>query len=1441
MNTTEIILARSLAATAAVASGSHLSRASRVSSTRRSSRSSAAASPASVAPAVAPAAVAPAAAAAARRRRPSSSSSSRPVRFLAPAVLIAAAALLAPKASADQTITSPATWANNYVVGSGTAETVTITGAAALLTTGANVHVGGNVNTTGSTPSSGTLILTEGGRLTGVTLLHLAGTGTTAAANVVSTAVGRIIIGSEDGTAMAGTFAGTGTLEIRGHAPGTQSAPNSLVWFNYVGSSYYMNKGGLSTGANIVLTGATSVKHSSAGTTTLSLGTHSYTGVTLIEKGTLVMRGEKTGQGKTIIAASGTLQVGVGTSSSAAMGEWRGSIENAGNLKFIRSNGFDFTAALIPTITGSGNINFEKTGTAGTLSIRSLIDGATNVTVNGVGAVSIIGTMQNVGTVTIDSRGATSIAALNNVGTVNVYSSAATTISGAQTNVGSYYINSIATTTISNLGTSAANITKFGAGLLSITGVTSGTVTLNGGVLTFTGGTTWVNPAAIITSAGTSLQINRSILNGTTISSVISGGGTLVKQGTASTLGAVNNSVMLSGANTYSGGTRFVGWLYLTGAGTLGTGEVLFAASAARLSLGLNNTDNYNVPITTPLPNTFDGTTAGYGGILKRGTGEVTLTGDIGLKKYIAVLEVNGGILRLGDGGTPPNWGIHNTAGVFIARTAAEAAVGPEGASLVFNHDGYLYPYVRLGAASVVAGHPWRTAFHGYGNLINEGHGITVLMGYDNATDDFSGKLIAKNGTFQIGMGKDRGRVQNASYVIEESGTIAVWRRGDLWTDAQHNAVIANAISGTGTFIKMGTNFVHLTGANNTFSGTYIVEGGGLRFGSGGITNSSADFELQRTSVNAVDKTAVLVVGRSDAIMNFTGNISGVGALRKLGTSTLVLTGNNSYSGGTHIGGGTGSGYAADNVYTTNAGTIQVGNFSVNAGLTGSLGTGTILFSVSNNSNAIGKILINRNGTFEIPGNIMGGNNATAQAPATNPYSSITLSGGSTYPAGELNGVPYEAGVAGDAITILSGNNAFKGSIIVKAGRLILSGDNTKSVGYSSRYTAEPGAILQIGDGSVGGVGGRIYQTGTDTSSAGNTRLTFSGATIEINHADTLIWSRPLSGTASVSSSSDPAYPSYNVSDVSSVFAQTGSGTTILSANNTAYLGTIRIENGRLQIGGDNNLGTSSTNIIKGGTLVLAGSVTFNKNWTLAVGEQENGIEVPSALTATFGGTFSGEGGFTKLGAGTLKLNNDYALGNISVREGVLDLTAFNGDFGKAHGNNYLEGGTLKLGATYLVSGWEIAVPATGKDTIDIDFGASAVMASGMTGAGDFTITGGGTLILGENLDFPHLANLDFSGAVTIDGGQLKLTVPGALGGTVGTPSGAVHQLIDGTLTLSSATPTTYFDNWHVPGRATLQQPIINVRENDVITLSGRLTSDANAPLKFTGNPAMSA
>jgi autotransporter-associated beta strand protein len=128
-------------------------------------------------------------------------------------------------------------------------------------------------------------------------------------------------------------------------------------------------------------------------------------------------------------------------------------------------------------------------------------------------------------------------------------------------------------------------------------------------------------------------------------------------------------------------------------------------------------------------------------------------------------------------------------------------------------------------------------------------------------------------------------------------------------------------ISGTGSLLQLGSNTLTLTG-NSTYTGGATVSAGTLQIGNGGTSGSI---------VGNVADNGPLAFDRSDTVA-FGSVISGAGSLAQLGSGTLVLTGANTYSGGT----------------TINAGTLQLGNGGTSGSIAGNVtDNGTLAFDRS--------------------------------------------------------------------------------------------------------------------------------------------------------------------------------------------------------------------------------------------------------------------------------------------------------------------------------------------------------------------------------------------------------------------------------------------------------------------------------------------------------------
>jgi autotransporter-associated beta strand protein/T5SS/PEP-CTERM-associated repeat protein len=124
--------------------------------------------------------------------------------------------------------------------------------------------------------------------------------------------------------------------------------------------------------------------------------------------------------------------------------------------------------------------------------------------------------------------------------------------------------------------------------------------------------------------------------------------------------------------------------------------------------------------------------------------------------------------------------------------------------------------------------------------------------------------------------------------------TPAIANDGQIVANFTDTSTLSANVSGAGALSKAGAGTLILTG-NSSYAGGTTISGGTLQLGNGGASGSIAG--------NVTDN-GVFAINRSDTF-TFGGVISGSGAFAQLGTGTTILTGVNSYNGGTAIAAGT--------------------------------------------------------------------------------------------------------------------------------------------------------------------------------------------------------------------------------------------------------------------------------------------------------------------------------------------------------------------------------------------------------------------------------------------------------------------------------------------------------------------------------------------------------
>jgi autotransporter-associated beta strand protein len=374
-------------------------------------------------------------------------------------------------------------------------------------------------------------------------------------------------------------------------------------------------------------------------------------------------------------------------------------------------------------------------------------------------------------------------------------------------------------------------------------------------------------------------------------------------------------------------------------------------------------------------------------------------------------------------------------------------------------------------------------------------------------------------------------------------------------------------ISGGGGLTKTGAGTLVLT-ANESYSGGTTVSGSTLQVGAGGTTGSLGPGTI------VINNNGVLVFNRSDTVTVSNVIMTAVpnGALTQAGSGTLILTGDNTYNGGTTIA----------------AGTLQVGN----GGASGALGSGGVV----NN----GVLVFNRSDTFTAINSISGSGSLT------------------------------QAGT----------------------GTLLLNSANS----YSGTTTINSGGTLQVGPGGTNG-----------TLGSGNV---VDNGVLNFNHTDNVSLSNIVSGSGGL--------------------GQIGTGTLTLTGANT-YTGGTTVNAGTLQLGAGGSLASTGALAVNGGTFDLNGhtqTVGSLSGTGGAITLGSGSLTVNSAANASLFSVIAGSGSLVKMGTGTLTLSaaNTYT-GGTTVNAGTLNVTGAIASSSASVANGATLTGTGKVGATSVASG----------------------------------------------------------------------------------------------------------------------------------------------------------
>jgi autotransporter-associated beta strand protein len=1069
-----------------------------------------------------------------------------------------------------------------------------------------------------------------------------------------------------------------------------------------------------------VISGAGVLRKTGSGTLTLS-GVNTYTGGIQITGGTVNVSADSgLGAASSLVTLNGgALQWGssfsLGASRNLSLGASGGTLDTngfngtvagvvsgSGSLTKIGSG--TLTLSNVNTYTGGNFLNGGVVAVSGDTALGAVpASASTNLTFNGGtlrwASAFTLHSRRNVtlGTTggTFDTNGFNGIVAgvVSGSGALTKLGTGSLTLSGTNTYTGGTVVG-----TAGAQGTGGTLIISSDTGLGAAPGSASTNLTLNSNTLQFNNTFT--------------LNANRNIALGTanatfdtgsfspTVSGVLSGTASLTKTG--------SGSLILGGANTYSGGTFFNGGTLRVSADSgLGSTPGAFSATnltfnGGTLQLGATFNLNANRGITlnagggTIHTNGFNTTVSqvitGSGGLTKTGNGTVTLTGA---NTYTGGTTVSGGTLVTGisginnntvlvsSGGTLANSDSNGSTGINQAflnlvnsastgvvalgfngtnsnplnfsATGANLASVSLGATGSFTYSGTLTPNgttYRLGGGGGTLTMSATSLLTGANSLVvglnGTSSGTVVLLGlntYTGGTTVNSG-ILAYAGPTNVGY---QAGVPSTAVTVNSGGTVSS-------TSAINQTFLSAIAPGSGGVIALGANSGNnldfsATGANLTAASLGAT--GNFTY-SGTLTPNGNVYRLGGGGGTLTLNSTSLLTGANSLLVSTNGTAAG----------NVTLQGTNTYTGGTTINSGA-LNVTADGQLGAVPGAFSTNNITFNGS------SGILQFNSSFNLNANRGITITTGSTGTISTNGSG---------VTTTISQPIIGGGNLVKSG-------------GGTLILSGTNTYTGTTIINTNSGILQFDSLAAIGGS-------GASVTVNSGSTAAINYLLQQ------STLNRFVSSSGGVIA------------FAGTGTNSEALDFSAAGANLTAASLGATGTFTYTGLLTPNGTTY-----------RLGGG------------GGTLTVTSNLTGGNGLTVG-----NNGTTAGTLILTGANTYTGA---TALNQGILRAGVVNAFGNNSAvtlgTSTTLDLAGFSTTLGSLAGSNSTALVTLGANATQVLT-------VGGNNS-------STTYAGQITGTGSLIKNGTGTLVLSGTGN-------TYSGTTTINNGVVQFGASGSIGGS---------------------------------------------------------------------------
>src|SRR5579883_2439005 len=1164
---------------------------------------------------------------------------------------------------------------------------------------------------------------------------------------------------------------------------------------NLIGSGYGIESGVIGTGNDNVTKSGTGTwaltgLNTYAGTTTINAGTLSINTIQSISGGASSLGNPTTALNGTITLGSGTnaatlLYTGTGNSSGRLFtlgGSGGATIQSAAGSTGTLALSGNITNGTTPltfnisgsTITESGVIG-SGSGTVATAGTGSLTLSGTNTytgaTTIGSGTTLFIGADANLGTAPgsattndLNINGGT----LETTATFTLNANRGITLSGG----GTFWTAGATNLTYNGIIAGSGGFTKNGSGggtfgLLILGGANtfSGQVTLSAGTLQaaaaniipstdivglanatdsfnlnnfnqsigsiYGGGTTAGQGSVSLGSA--TLTINQTLPE--TYQGIISGTGSIVKQGGATLILGVNNSY--SGTTTINAGTLSISADSSLGTapGSVTANSIIFGGGTLETTASFTLNSNRGITLTSgagggtisvdpTFTTTYNGIIAGTNAadtFTQAGTGTLILGG---VSTYAGPTSISAGTIKDGIANALPTTTALSVAGTLdlnafnqqVASVTGSGTVTDSGAAATFtvnNSSSDTFAGSLTGALGLTESGSSSLIL----NSANSYSGATIISsgkivdGIANALPTGTALTVTGTGTLDLnGFAQQVASVVSTG-IVTDSGSAANFTVNNSGTDTY-----AGTLTGSLNLVKSSSGALTLNSAN-TYSGTTTINAGTIKDGianalpTGTSLSDSGTLDLNGFAQQVASVTGSGTVTDSGAAAtftvnnsssdNFAGLLSGSLALTKTAAGTLTLANGNTYSG----------------ITTINGGTIDI---------TADSGLGTAPGSVTANSITFGGGTLETSATFTLNSN-----------------RGITLTsgaGGGTVSVDPTFTTTYNG--------IIAGSNAADTFTKAGTGTLILGGVST----YSGATNISAGTIQN-------GVANAL-PTGTALSDSGTLDLNGFAQQVASVTGSGVVTDSGTSAVFTVNNSGSDTFAGTLTGSLA--LTKSAAGTLTLNSANT-YSGATTISAGTIADGIANALPTG-TALSDSGTLDLNGFAQQVASVTGSGTVTDSGaaatFTVNNSSSDNFAGLLSGSLALTKIGSGTLTLANGNTYSGITtINAGTIAISADSG-LGTAPGSAtagqlVFGGGTLESTASFTLNANRGIALNAGGGTIQVDPTFTLTYNGIMAGANAFTKSGTGTLILG--------GVSTYSGATNINAGTIQDGVANAL------------------------------------------------------------------------------